>query len=99
MKRVSKLVVALALSVSFAGYADAQSMGYSFGGYPSRSNPQVNIYLSHVYDHLLQVSPGFRAYRMRKECRPINIPALRSDCIASFDQYEPMLVAYSRRYY
>ena len=33
----------------------------------------------------------FRAYRMWKECHTINIPPLRGDCIASFDQYEPVL--------
>jgi hypothetical protein len=99
MRNVSKVVLAVVVPLFFSGYADAQSMGYSFGGYPSRTDPQVNIYLSQRYDHLLQVSPGFRAYRTRKECSPINIPPLRRDCIASFDQYEPMLVAYGRRYY
>jgi len=102
MRRVTKLLLAAcavaACSASFAGYADARSMGYSFRGYPSRADPQVNIWLSQRYDHLLQVSPAFRHYRMRRECSPINWPGLRAECLASFDQYEPMLVAYSGRY-
>jgi hypothetical protein len=93
MRNIAKLVLAVACSAFFAGQADAQSMGYSFGGRPGRTDPQVNVYLSQRYDHLLQVSPGFRAYRIRRECSPINWPGLRADCIASFDQYEPMLVA------
>ena len=91
MRSVSKLVLAVVVGMLFAGSAGAQSMGYSFGGAPSRADPRVNVLLSARYDHLLQVSPGFRAYRMRKECRPINWPGLREGCLASFDQYEPIL--------
>jgi len=91
MRSVSKLALAAAAVMLLAGSANAQSMGYSFGGAPSRADPRVNVWLSARYDHLLQVSPGFRAYRMRKECRPINWPGLRERCLASFDQYEPIL--------
>jgi hypothetical protein len=28
---------------------------------------------------------------MRRECGPITDPQLRSDCLASFNQYEPMV--------
>jgi hypothetical protein len=48
-----------------------------------------NVMESRHYDRLLEVSPGFRHYRMRKECGPINDPQLRSNCLASFDQFEP----------
>lgn len=48
-----------------------------------------NVMESRHYDRLLEVSPGFRHFRMRKECGPINDPQLRQDCLASFDQYEP----------
>jgi hypothetical protein len=98
MRKVSKLVLALVAGMLFAGNADAQSMGYSFGGAPSRADPRVNVWLSARYDHLLQVSPRFRAYRKRKECSPINIPPLRADCLASFDQYEPVIRGYGWRY-
>jgi hypothetical protein len=47
------------------------------------------------YDRLLQTSPGFRHARMRKECGPINDPQLHAQCLASFDQFEPMMVGSS----
>lgn len=93
MRYVAGLIFAVSCFLLFAGSANAQSMGYSVRGYPGRQDPQVNVYLSQRYDHLLQVSPGFRHYRMWKECRPITWPGLRASCIASFNQYEPLLVA------
>ena len=56
-----------------------------FGDWSARRN---NIESAH-YDRLLQTSPGFRMARMRKECGPISDPQLHSQCIASFDQFEP----------
>jgi len=49
-----------------------------------------NVMQSRHYDRLLEVSPGFRHYRMRKECGPIHDPQLHQDCLASFQQYEPV---------
>ena len=86
------LGVALVVSVvAVAAYsADAATMRYRYNG-PWETPAQNNARSAH-YDRLLQVSPGFRAYRMRKECNPIDfVPALRQDCFASFDQYEPVL--------
>jgi hypothetical protein len=97
MFRFGKLVLAASLLLFSAPLANAQ-MSYSYGpgegwgGYRAwRLSPEGNIYLSRVYDYRLQTSWGFRHYRMRKECRPIGIPALRADCLASFDQYEPFI--------
>ena len=58
-----------------------------FGDWSARRN----VIESRHYDRLLQVSPGFRHARMRRECGPITDPQLRSSCLASFDQYEPMV--------
>ena len=52
---------------------------------------QANNRWSERYDHLLEVNPRFRAYRMHKECSPIGLPNLQSDCLASFQQYEPAM--------
>jgi hypothetical protein len=53
--------------------------------------PAENVRKSQQYDHLLSTNPCFRAYRIRKECRPIaNDRELRNDCIRSFDVYEPV---------
>ncbi len=93
MFRFAKLVIVASLLILSAQYANAQGMSYSYGGYPpgSRLDPAVNVYLSRVYDYRLQTDWGFRMYRTRKECRPIRIPELRADCVASFDQYEPFI--------
>lgn len=57
----------------------------------SYETPAENVRKSGRYDYLLSTNAGFRAYRAKKECRPIvNDPALRGDCIASFDTYEPI---------
>ncbi len=92
MVKYATALVALIALMSVARYADAQSMSYSLA-YPDRASPEVNNYLSARYDHLLQVSPRFRAYRMWKECHTINWPALHSDCLGSFDQYEPVILS------
>ena len=72
--------------------ADARAITYRFVSH-GREDPQVNVYLSARYDHLLQTNMRFRGYRMWKECHTINWPDLHRDCIASFDQYEPVLAA------
>jgi hypothetical protein len=95
MGKYSGIILAAVMVVAFAGYADAQSMAYRIAG--SRQSPEVNNYFSARYDHLLQVSPRFRRYRMWKECYTINFQPLHGSCIASFDQYEPVLPEYWRR--
>jgi len=100
MGKYSRIVLAAVMVVAFSGYADAQYMSYRVAGYGYRQSPEVNNYLSARYDHLLQVSPRFRRHHMWKECHTINIQPLHLDCIASFDQYEPVLPGYGwRRYY
>jgi hypothetical protein len=58
-----------------------------FGDWSARRN----VIESRHYERLLQTNPGFRHARMRRECGPISDPQLRSDCLASFDRYEPMV--------
>ena len=61
----------------------------SLGDYGNWS-PRRNVIESMQYDRLLQISPGFRQARMRKECGTINDPQLHDQCMASFDRYEPV---------
>jgi hypothetical protein len=56
-------------------------------------DPQRNVMESQRYDRLVATNPAFRAARIRKECGPITDPQLRADCIASFDQYEPLVAS------
>lgn len=93
MKKLAAVAAGFAIVIGLAGAANAQYMGYSVAPYPSRADPAVNNYLSARYDRLLQISPRFRRYRMWKECHRITWPGLRPDCLASFDQYEPVLYA------
>jgi hypothetical protein len=62
-----------------------------FGDWSARRN---NVE-SAQYDRLLQTNVGFRQARMRKECGPIGDPQLRDQCLASFDQFEPVMVGSS----
>jgi hypothetical protein len=56
---------------------------------PSRS-ARRNVAESQRYDKLLESNRGFRQARMRKECGPISDPQLRQQCLASFNQDEPV---------
>lgn len=86
---MSKLFGAAAV-VALLAYSPAHAqMAFHYNG-PVESPEQNNIRSAH-YDRLLETSPGFRAYRERKECGPIRfMENLRQDCFSSFDQYEPM---------
>ena len=86
-----RVIICAAASLFLASPAPAQSIKYVIGRDVSRESPEVNIYLSKLYDHLLQTNRHFRAYRIVKECRPISLEPLQADCVASFDQYEPFI--------
>lgn len=62
-----------------------------FGDWSARRN----VIASRHYDRMLESSIGFRHYRMRKECGPINDPQLHAQCLASFQQYEPVMTGSS----
>jgi hypothetical protein len=62
-----------------------------FGDWSARRN----VIESQRYDRLLQTSMGFRHARMRRECGPITDQQLRAQCLASFQQYEPVMTGSS----
>jgi hypothetical protein len=62
-----------------------------FGDWSARRN----VIESQHYDWLLQTNMGFRQARMRKECGRINDPQLHDQCLASFDQFEPVMTGTS----
>ena len=98
MKTVISLAFAAAC-VAFVPSANAQILQNELvtnGPQASRGDfgdwsARRNVIESRHYDRLLQVSPGFRHARMRRECGPISDPQLRSSCLSSFNQYEPMV--------
>ena len=56
-------------------------------------NPIRNLKEAERYDRLLETNPSFREARIRKECGPITDPQLKADCIASFNQFEPLVAS------
>ncbi|MFI4948393.1 MAG: hypothetical protein ACHQC9_06295 [Alphaproteobacteria bacterium] len=62
-----------------------------FGDWSARRN----VIESAQYDRLLQTNLAFRQARMNKECGRINDPQMHGQCIASFDQFEPVMVGSS----
>ena len=93
-KTVASLALAAGCALALAmPAAQAQTQVLTNGpevtpGDYSSSAARNNAESAH-YDRLLEVSPGFRQARMRKECGPISDPQLRENCYASFAQYEP----------
>jgi hypothetical protein len=84
-RNVRLLGAAAAIALLPSLPAMAQGMRFSY------QPPEQNVAQSARYDNLLETNPSFRAYRMRKECNPINFEqGLRQDCVASFDQFEPV---------
>ena len=100
-KTVTSLAFAAAFAVALGAMPSAQAQYYNnelvtngpqasrgdFGDWSARRN----VIESRHYDGLLETNWRFRHARMRKECGPIRDPQLHSDCLASFDQYEPMV--------
>ncbi len=62
-----------------------------FGDWSARRN----VVESAHYDRLLQTNLAFRQARERKECGPIGDPQMHAQCMASFSQYEPVMVGSS----
>ena len=62
-----------------------------FGDWSARRN----VIASRHYDRLLETSMRFRHARMRRECGPITDPQLHVQCLASFQQYEPVMTGSS----
>jgi hypothetical protein len=91
MARYLKAALVLVVLILLSQSASAQYYMQYRAHRAYRQSPEVNNYLSARYDRLLQTNPRFRRYRMWKECHTITFPELRADCIASFDQYEPII--------
>jgi hypothetical protein len=97
MRGIAATIMGLAaLATTSAQAASVPSKAHSYGR--SHDTPAENVRKSQWYDHLLSTNASFRTYRMRKECGPIvNDPELRSECVGSFDVYEPVGPGYKRR--
>ena len=83
---MSPYLRSIVVAAALCGAATTASAQMS---YEIAQSPEQNNYLSQRYDYLLETNFAFRQYRMRKECSPIDDAALNSDCIGSFDTFEP----------
>ena len=93
---IATMVGLTALAATSIRAAPVPSKAHSSGR--SHDTPAENVRKSQWYDHLLSTNPSFRTYRIRKECGPIvKDPELRSDCVGSFDVYEPVGPRANRR--
>ncbi|HTZ34972.1 MAG TPA: hypothetical protein VMB84_03040 [Stellaceae bacterium] len=91
MSKYLRILGAAAVVGLLANYPAHAQMAFHYNG-PAET-PQQNVIRSAHYDWLLEHSPGFRAYRERKECGPIRFEEnLRQDCFQSFNQFEPVAV-------
>jgi acyl-CoA thioesterase len=52
-----------------------------------------NVMHSDHYTRMLQTNRAFRQARMRKECGPVTDPELHQQCLASFQEYSPMVAS------
>ncbi|HEX5318653.1 MAG TPA: hypothetical protein VFW46_05820 [Stellaceae bacterium] len=60
------------------------------GDHSPRWSATRNVHESMQYEHLLHSNRAFRMSRMKKECGPINDPALHSSCLATFNGDQAM---------
>jgi GTP cyclohydrolase II len=87
---MSKILSAAAVIGLLAVSPAYAQMAFHYNG--PNETPEQNQIRAARYERLLQTNPSFRAYRMHRECSPIDfIQSLRQDCLASFDQFEPVL--------
>jgi hypothetical protein len=85
-KIVATLVSVAALAAASVQAAPVPNKAHLHG--KKQETPAQNVKKSKQYDYLLSTNSSFRAYRMKKECGPIKDPALRSDCLGSFNAYK-----------
>src|SRR6185312_12267700 len=99
-KRMASLIAATGIAIAMAVPAARADMMAQTGAMPPAelvtNGPQAspgdngnwsaqrNVAESSQYEHLLRANPGFRQARMHKECGPIDDPAMRQQCMATF---------------
>jgi hypothetical protein len=88
-------VIVMILKVS-ASLAFAAACLTAFVAMPANANTpsaRQNVMHSDHYTRMLQTNRAFRQARMRKECGPVTDPELHQQCLASFQEYSPMVAS------
>jgi len=83
------IVLAAVMIVSFAGYAECAIHGVPVA---ARALAKPGSHITSARDTIICCSqPAFPALAHVEGCHTINLKPLHVDCIASFDQFEPVL--------
>src|SRR5271166_1391081 len=88
-------VIVMSLKIS-ASLAFAAACLTAVGAMPAHANTpsaRQNVIHSDHYTRMLETNRAFRQARMRKECGPVTDPELHQQCLASFQQYSPMVAS------
>ena len=83
----------LKTSISLAFAAACLTAVATMPAHAATGSARQNVTQSDHYTRMLQTNRGFRQARMRKECGPITDPQLHQQCLASFQEYSPMVAS------
>lgn len=87
------IVMILKISTSLAFAAACLTAVAAMPVHAATSSARQNVIHSDHYTRMLQTNRAFRQARMRKECGPITDPQLHQQCLASFQEYSPMVAS------
>jgi hypothetical protein len=83
----------LKTSISLAFAAACLTAIATMPAHAATESARQNVIQSEHYTRLLETNRGFREARMRKECSPITDPQLHQQCLASFQEYSPLVAS------
>jgi hypothetical protein len=87
------IVMILKVSASLAFAAACLTAVVAMPANANTPSARQNVMHSDHYTRMLQTNRAFRQARMRKECGPVTDPELHQQCLASFQEYSPMVAS------
>ena len=87
------IVMILKISASLAFAAACLTAVVAMPANANTPSAHQNVMHSDHYTRMLQTNRAFRQARMRKECGPVTDPELHQQCLASFQEYSPMVAS------
>ena len=87
------IVMILKTSISLAFAAACLTTVATMPAHAATGSARQNVSQSDHYTRMLETNRGYREARMRKECGPITDPQLHQQCLASFQEYSPLVAS------
>ena len=87
------IVMILKISASLAFAAACLTAVVAMPANANTPSARQNVIHSDHYTRMLETNRAFRQARMRKECGPVTDPELHQQCLASFQEYSPMVAS------